>query len=143
MELLQRLNPSSRVTTTLQIECKERAKEESRTPQPFRTLMVIASLGDSEIVAVVAVDVVGTVLLVAGVKCAHAGGTTEDLVSELETAEGALRVEEFGGDDHGNGKIGTELVVCPGFGASEDVFVDTTTIDIVSDDDVIFVVFEI
>ena len=83
--MLQRLNFPGCVRVTLQIKLQERTEEEAGTPQPFGTLMVIGTFGNFRIRAVVAIDVVGTVIVVCGIECAHAGGTSEDLIREFQT----------------------------------------------------------
>src|SRR5579859_3241993 len=91
--------------------------------------MVIASLCDVEVITVVAVDVIWAVRHVLGIKRTHTSWTSQDFVGHFEATKGFSWVEEFRCDDHRDGKVGTELIVCPGGGTTVEIFVDAATVD--------------
>jgi hypothetical protein len=128
-DLLESLDALFMSVAPLKVESKQSAEEEAAGPLPLGTRVVVAALCSLVVVAVVAVDVVGMVLVVAGVESGHAARAEEVLVGDLECAESVLVVEEIRGDTHGNGEVGTQLVVSVLLLAAVDVLVDATAVD--------------
>ena len=91
--------------------------------------MVISSLGNMEITTVIAVNVVWTVVFVGGIECTHTSGTTKNIVRFFQTFQRTTWSEKFWSDDHGDGKIRSELVICPSVVGLVEIFIDTAAIE--------------
>jgi hypothetical protein len=130
MEVLQRFDFSSFIGTTLPVKLQESTEEKSGTPYPFRTVVVIVSFGNMEIIAVVAVDVIGAIVYVGGVKCAHTRRATENSVGKGQALQGMRGIKEFRRHNHCDSPVGTELVISMAPGGLVGIFVDAAAIDV-------------
>ena len=128
-DLLEGFNTALVSLAPHKVELEHGAQEEAAGPLPLGARVVVAALCRLVVVTIVAVDVVGVVLVVAGVEGGDAAGAEEVLVDLLEGDEGVLGVEEVGGHAHGDGVVGAQLVVPVLLLAAVDVLVDATTVD--------------
>lgn len=116
-------------------------------PDPLGTLMVIPTLGYTPVVRVVRIVVVSywytkvkeegrrrrerltSVRAIPRIQSLDTERTNEVLLVTLESEESMRRFEQLWSDGHGDGKVGSELVVAPfsTVTGSDDVLVDTAT----------------
>jgi hypothetical protein len=94
-------------------------------------LVVVASLGNVNVVGIVRVVVVTSVIGIGGVESFDSERSDDVRLSDRKSVERVLRSEEFGSDGHSDWEVASELVV----GArtrrrgTVDVLVDSTTTD--------------
>jgi hypothetical protein len=93
--------------------------------------MVVATLGDVNIVRVVRVVVVTTVIGISSIESLDSEGTDDVCFSNSEGVESVLGSEELGGDSHSDGEVAPKLVVGARArsGSSVNVFVNSSTTD--------------
>lgn len=75
--------------------------------------MVIEAFGDGCIGGIIGVVVERAILKIDRIESLHAQRTTKDKVGDFEGLQSMVGVEELWGNRHGNGKVGSKLVVRP------------------------------
>src|SRR5579871_3726961 len=91
--------------------------------------MVVPAFSNTEIVAVIAVDIVGTVFVIGWIKRAHACWTTQNFIGQGQTLKSVPGIEQFGSNDHCNSKIRSKLIVPPFLAGFVEIFIDPASID--------------